>query len=116
MIEPWPKDKPKHWRTTRAVRSTSVVVPSHFRTDGASIPRPVWSLIGAPWNVRYGRAAIVHDYLYRQGGRLKEQSLTRKQADSLFFDTLIEDGVPKWRAWVMWSAVRAGGWPGWDRD
>src|SRR5690242_2835861 len=37
-------------------------VPAQYRTDGASIPMPLWSIIGSPFTGKYVPAAIVHDF------------------------------------------------------
>lgn len=38
-----------------------ITIPKGFLTDGASVPRPFWSLL-PPWG-DYGQAAVLHDYL-----------------------------------------------------
>ena len=35
--------------------------PEGYETDGASIPRWLWSLVGAPYTGRYRDAAVIHD-------------------------------------------------------
>lgn len=89
-----------HW-------SVHIEVPAGFYTDLATIP---WPLVAVPGAARYGnhnRAAVVHDWLYWTRGRVDEYTrLTRRQADDLFFDIMQEDGVPAWKAWAMWAAVR----------
>lgn len=47
------------------------------------------------------RASLLHDYLYRTGHRID-----RKYADWLFYKKLIEDKTPKWKAKLMYWAVR----------
>src|SRR5688572_6845158 len=37
-------------------------VPAGIEVDGASIPRPLWSLIGGPFEGPYRDASIVHDH------------------------------------------------------
>ncbi|AHK11759.1 hypothetical protein S144_45 [Shewanella sp. phage 1/44] len=41
----------------------TVIIPTGFLTDGASIPKIAWSLIGTPFEPRFITAAIVHDYM-----------------------------------------------------
>lgn len=42
-----------------------VIVPRGFITDGASIPKDVWSLIGLnPFSCEVIKAAVIHDWLY----------------------------------------------------
>lgn len=83
------------------VLKTIVVVPYNFETDFASVPRlPIaYWLTG---NTSH-EAAVLHDWLYRKECTMK---VTRKQADAVLYEASILSGVPKWRAYLMWSAVR----------
>ena len=93
----------------------AIKVPAGFVTDFASSPPPIWWLI-PPWGV-YGKAAILHDYLYqnhhicRQAGRL--QRVTREYADDIFREAMIVLGVAPWRVSLMYYGVRAFGWLAW---
>ncbi len=78
------------------------------RTDGASIPRPFWVVIGHPYLPDYIAAAFVHDCLYCS------HLFTRRQADEIFRRILLST-VSKSRARVMWLAVRAFGWMAWRK-
>lgn len=89
-----------------------IEVPSGFITDGASVPpwaRP-WLAV---WGT-YGRAAVVHDYLYRRlrGRDPHEHALTRALADAVFFEAMRPLGTAYWLRWVLWAAVRVGGGSG----
>jgi hypothetical protein len=75
-------------------------VPVGFRTDFASVPRPVVWLI--PRYGVYTRAAILHDYL------LRSESVSKVDADGLFRRALRECAVSLPRRWMMWAAVRFG--------
>lgn len=78
------------------------VVPAGQRTDFASIPRYfVWFL---PRYGRYTRAAILHDYLWRElatTGRMRWVD-----ADGIFRRAMRELDVSFLHRWLMWSAVR----------
>lgn len=54
-------------------------------------------------------AAIVHDHLYEDGLRLK-QIEDRDEADEVFFEAMVDSGVPLWRCWLYLTAVRIFGW------
>lgn len=82
-----------------------IVVPAGFVTDFASIPRMFWRL--EPPLGRAGKAAVVHDFLYR------EKLRTREEADTIFRQAMGELGVPMWKRRLMWAAVRVGGAGGW---
>lgn len=91
----------------------AIQVPSGFVTDLASIPRVLRLLIQV--NGRHSDAAIIHDWLYYKKGRVGLRTFTRKQCDDFFFEAMLESGVPKWKAWTMWSGVRVGGWVAWSK-
>ncbi len=83
-----------------------IVVPSGFETDFASIPRPIWNLL--PPTGKYGKAAVVHDYLYVMGGKIPEvpgRVFTKKEADRMFLDAMGDLDVP-WYRFLMYQAVR----------
>lgn len=92
-------------------------------TDLGSVPQFAWSFgfppdgIGVP-------AYIVHDLLYRTKGtcewtgftwRTRKAPYTRAEADAILRKGLVACGVPSWRAWAIWAAVRGGGWTGWGK-
>lgn len=79
-----------------------ITVPEGFVTDFASVPFFAWCLI-PKWG-KYGKAAVVHDYLYQYG------ALSRKQADEVFREAMGILGVVPWRRFLMYWAVRLFGW------
>lgn len=88
-----------------------IIVPAGFVTDFASIPmglRNTFPPLG-PW----ARAAILHDFLYDQGGQLPGKSYSRAEADGIFREAMQVLKVPAWRREVMYRAVRLGGKSGW---
>ena len=92
-----------------------VKVPCGFTTDFASIPRPLWAVI--PQHGKYDRAAVVHDYLYQNGGYLKNNVLvtvSRKTADDVFNEAMAVLGVRFTQRWVIYAGVRIGGHVAWD--
>ena len=93
-------------------------VPEGMETDFASVPRVfVWFL---PRYGRYTKAAILHDYLWREA--VPAGKLRLAEADGIFRRAMWELGVPFLRRWMMWGAVRVGalvkpgGRKGWLRD
>lgn len=75
----------------------SVIVPVGFVTDFASIPKIFWSLL-PNWGP-YGKAAIIHDYLYFSHNRSK------KEADNIFYEGMLVLNVPKWKASLIYQCV-----------
>jgi hypothetical protein len=100
---------------TRKTSIGTVTVPQRFVWDGASVPRVLWNII-PPWG-SYSGAALVHDWLYRTrtscAGSTK--TITKKEADRVFYELMLEDGVRKSRAWVMRQAVALLGGKAWSR-
>jgi hypothetical protein len=80
----------------------SFEVPVGQRTDFASVPRPfVWFL---PRYGSYTKAAILHDYLWRE--RAVKGEMSWVDADGIFRRAMRELHVPFLRRWIMWTAVR----------
>jgi len=80
--------------------------PTGWRTDGASIPRLLWAT-GSPLDGHVLPAAIAHDVLY------STHYVTRAEADRLFLDRMVANGVARWKAWSYYANVRAWGWLAW---
>lgn len=94
-----------------------VTVEAGFITDFASTPRVIWSLF-PPWG-KYGKAAVVHDKLYRT--RLvtnKAQgnwTVTRHEADCVLWEAMGVTGTPTVSRLCIYLGVRLGGWVAWNR-
>jgi len=80
------------------------IIPKGFKTNLASIPKIAWPIM-APAHSSLIRPAIIHDWFYR-----KTCDFTRKQADLIFYHMLINDGIPRYKASVMYYSVRLFGW------
>lgn len=80
--------------------SASINVPAGFTTDFASIPRAFWWLL--PPTGKYGKAAVIHDYIYRT----PEAAFTRAEADGIFRDAMQDLGVSAVTRTVMYRTVR----------
>lgn len=87
--------------------SFSTIVPEGFKTDLASIPRIVRPLI--PVHGKHTRAAVLHDYLY-VSQKIQGEWIKRSHADRAFYNAMLELGVNRFKARIMWGAVRSGGW------
>ena len=96
---------------------TTITVPAGFRFDLSSVPRVFWSLI-APFELSIA-APLVHDFLYRHGGKPPEGSVapprayTRAEADRTFRAMMEAEGVSAWRRTAAYLAVRAFGGRAW---
>lgn len=83
------------------VAAKIINVPVAFETDFASVPRVpfIFDLVGDTAHA----AAVIHDRLYTTG------EVSRATADAVLKEAAIVSGVPAWKAWLMYLAVRAFG-------
>lgn len=96
---PVPNDN--KYRLNRDFTFGDFTIPKGYKWDGATIPRIFWSVIGSPFQPKFMRASLIHDYLYNS----PEHS--GKCIDSLFKQILIADGVSRTEANIMYASVRA---------
>ena len=74
--------------------------------DGASIPRPVWSLVGLYPGGVMEEPALWHDSFYRAAGVQNGiHMLTRHKADLIFRQMMREYSIPMIRAQIAYIAV-----------
>ena len=85
-----------------------VKVPAGFITDGASIPKIFWSIIGGPWG-KYGYAAILHDFCY------STQTRTRLASDKIFLEAMKVLQVNIFKRLIMYRAVRIASFIPWNK-
>lgn len=103
----------KVWSLTTAFTFASVVlervieIPAGFKTDFASIPQVLWNIY--PPTGPYGKAAVVHDFLYRTAPSSIRYAWTRKQADDVLEEAMEELQVARFTRWVIYRGVRIGG-------
>ena len=83
-------------------------VPTGFQTDLASIPRLARSII--PQIGNQNGPSVVHDWCYRHHWK------TRALSDGLFLVGMRVAGVNWLRRNIIYAAVRAGGWVGWNKE
>lgn len=80
-------------------------------TDGASIPRFFWRVVGSPMDGEYLPAAIIHDHYCRCANDIpceKERDQLRLQADNLFRQMLAYLEISSWKVVSMYIGVRIG--------
>lgn len=107
-------NKRRPWTLLEPLRYThgaiNLTVPAGFQCDLTSIPHWLWSVPGYSIVGRHVRAGLVHDWMYR------EQTEDRDVADTMFKAIMRNDGVPFFRCWVMYLAVRFCGQRAWDAN
>jgi hypothetical protein len=102
----WRLKEPFSYVSTEALgRRLIVSVPHGFVTDFASVPRFFWRVL--PPTGEYGKAAVVHDWLYRT------HLTSREEADRVFLEAMRDLGVAEWKARTMYRAVRLFGGKAW---
>jgi len=77
-------------------------VPAGFVTDGASIPKVLWSVIGSPMTGKYVPVAVLHDYLYSKRCIYK---VSFEEANEIFYRGMLKLGVNRFKAYLMYRAV-----------
>lgn len=100
----WVSDEPRLMKLLETVRFTDSngavwTAPEGSIIDGASIPRFCWRVIGPPFVGRYRRASVIHD-VYCVNKEKPWQSVHK-----CFKEMMIADGVPTFKATIMYSAV-----------
>lgn len=85
-----------------------IVVPVGYVHDLASVPRWAWRIV-RPDHPTARRPSVVHDYIYTD----LTKYLTKKEADNIFYEALLEEGTGRVLAWLMWAAVSVGGKGNW---
>jgi len=73
--------------------------------NGASIPRPLWSLVGSPYTGAYRRASIVHDIACSAGS-----GVLRADADHMFYFACLCGGCNLFEAKMLYAGVCVGAW------
>ena len=86
-----------------------IVVPKNFESDGASVPRFFWRWVFPPNDERALKAAIAHDFIYRN----HPAGWTKSEADKMFYDLLIAEGMPKRYARRAYYGVKFFGGSAW---
>ena len=69
------------------------------KTDGATIPRWLWSVVGSPYNGSYRDAAVIHDIA------CGEKKRTWEVSHLAFYYAMRASGVSEVRAKTMYAAV-----------
>ena len=98
--------EPLLYQTTHG---STITVPAGFKSDGASIPQPLWSMVGCPVGP-YWLAAIVHDYLYQR------TELAKEYCDSILNEAMEALAVPTEQRLAIYEGVHFGGWKAFRED
>jgi hypothetical protein len=80
-------------------RGETWVAPAGSVVDGASIPRPLWPIMGGPFEGKYRNASVLHDVSYDQHNRPPEE------CDRMFYNAMRCSGVSPTEAKTMYWAL-----------
>ena len=96
-------------------RPSKWVAPRNTLTDGASIPKLFFKVIGTPRSKEFINAATLHDAYCGVGNQSLPQfhSNTWQNVHRMFYDALRVDGTPPKKAKIMYAAVYLAG-PRWN--
>jgi hypothetical protein len=86
----------------------SMMIPKGFVTDLGSIPKIFQNIISPEG--RPLRAYLGHDYLYAM------QEFTRAESDACLLRMMKSLNVGLIERWIIYIAVRFGGWIAWNED
>lgn len=101
-----------------------VLVLSGFYWDGASVPKAFYWFLRRDGRIR--AASLIHDAIYRNSPYLVleaksralwvrgDRPINRETADKIFYNLMIEAGIPKWRADIAYRCVRIFGKKHWN--
>ena len=96
-LEPIGKDR---FRVYEDYHYQGVCVLKGFATNGADIPRLLWSFF-PPNSPEYLSAVVIHDYMCANVGKYSYE-----MADDMFYEAMIEIGVAKWKAKLFYISCR----------
>lgn len=82
-------------------------VPVGAKVDGASIPKPLWSVIGGPFEGKYRDASVVHDWY------CDVRTEPWRAVHRVFYNAMRASGVSESLAKLMYAGVYWGG-PRWS--
>lgn len=87
------------------------MVSKGFITDFGSVPSLSKSLVDDD-DPDLLFASLPHDFLYKHRGWFTGCRLSRAQADEVLWEAMLAVGAPRFKAWLIYNAVRIGG-PRW---
>jgi len=70
-----------------------------LKSDGASIPRTLWGVVGCPFGGSYSRSAFLHDALYRS------RLFDKHTCDGLFLEAMRSESVDAISSSLLYNAV-----------
>ena len=106
MLKPY-KDK---YMLIEDFELDGIIVPKYFLFNGCSIPTIFYSVVGTPYDPRFVKSALIHDWLYYI------HIIDKDRADKIFYNNLLRCGVNKAKALIMYNAVKMFGGVAWENN
>jgi hypothetical protein len=85
------------------------VAPKGYKTDGASIPKAAWSIVGGPFEGQYREAAVIHDVY------CESKTEPWRDVHRIFYYANRAAGVSEKKSKILYGAVMIGG-PKWGSN
>ena len=85
-----------------SVNRVYIEVEEGFITNFASIPRILWNIL--PPYGKYGKASVIHDYLYSKAS--DHLNISREKADKIFLEAMGVLRVSRFKRYSMYYAVK----------
>jgi len=82
-------------------------VPAGEISDGASIPWPLWAIVGGPYSGPYRQAAVIHDYY------CAKQDRPWQDVHKMFLEASLKAGTGETLAKVLYAGILLDG-PRWE--
>lgn len=102
LLKPFDKDKFELMEDYKYECGFGIVnVPSAYKTNGANIPRFLWSFY-PPNSPEYLSAVVIHDYLCDKAKSYEDY----KKADNIFFIALKELGVDRFKSALFYLSCK----------
>lgn len=110
----WKLTKAFDYRLGQPLGAEYVRVPAGFVTDFASIPKILWNVL--PPTGPYGKAAVIHDWLYQRQAIMPTLRLCdQAEADRVLLEAMGVLDVSYVARLTIYAGVRVGGSFTWNR-
>lgn len=91
------------------------LIPGGVVTDGASIPRAFWTILGLNQDGLHRGAATLHDCLFALCGVFCGAIWDRQTCNLAYHDLCLRAGMSRHSASVMLLGLKLGSWVPWNR-
>ena len=85
-----------------AAQTYYIKLDKGFTSDGCTIPRFLWNMLGCPHTPEYLPASLIHDYVLNNPETVIHN---RNLSSRIFKQVLLNEGVNKIKAEIMYLAV-----------